>query len=157
VGGTNSSPTLRVHDQRKLNRDDVDEGFLIHSDYDDTDLETDPANAEWSAPINVRGWEQIELFVDYTKPAGGTLRIAVQVSGDKSTQDASWYDRTIEANVAGDNSIALGTPLEFDGATGRFMFKMWADGHYMRFKPYADTDGTDGRCVLRGVRRMLAM
>ena len=155
---------IRIADIRGLNV--LDREVMVSEVYADADL-VPAASAEWSAGINVQGYDRIMLLVEVVVGGASTgdmtaFELGIQAGlNQRATADTQWFDRatSFELERGDSTTITVATPVTFDtsgfapGTAVRFAFDVSCIGHYMRFRPSATGSSlANSRATVRGIR-----
>ena len=155
-----SPKTPRVVARRSLVHEDK-LLLAVSADYSAADLVTTRAGATWGNPVDVRGWDEINLFIDLVVVASQTgVVIALQHGAGKSKADTNWYDRFGSFGLLHGDDVAIPTTprdltLDVSGfAAGahRLVVPIRTVGNWMRFKPYGAGTVAASRATISALR-----
>lgn len=160
----NQSPTggLRQNVRRAQIFEDTNP-IVLSDDYAAANLAATRGAATWGDPIDMRGRDEITIFMDITKVSGQlTVVCAFQYGLSDSKSDVEWYDSYAGFTQEQGDSITIPTTVRdlslnvgaFANSTHKLAISLKVRSPWMRFKPFGSGTVTGSRCTLRGIRHV---
>lgn len=150
--GSQSQRAERLSQRRSMNTADPGGRTLIRED-GGVDLAVEVV-AAWSSPYFVFGFDEVTLFVDFTKGNANGFSLAAQASHEGDGVSGNWFD--VHEDAGAGVLVRKVWSLSPAGSI-RVAFTIRVSHPYVRFKLWGDgADLTNSRASVHATRHMLS-